>query len=61
MYETYNLEDYYMFLWILLLLVLVFFPWKEGLTNDEIKTKMETNYDKMTRYMDAVNEMVGKL
>jgi hypothetical protein len=58
-----------MFLWILLLIVVVFL-WKgttqervnqEGMTHAEIKTKIETNYSKITRYMDAVNAMVGKL
>ena len=59
--ETYNLESYYMFLWILLLIVIVFFPWKEGLTQAEIKTKMESNYGKIARYLNAVDGMVGKL
>jgi len=46
----------------------VFFPWKnqegltqEGMTPTEIKEKMDSNYRKITRYLDAVNEMVSKL
>ena len=52
-----------MFLWIVLLIVV--FLWKgiakEGLTNNEIKTKIESNYDKITRYLNAVDAMIGKL
>ena len=51
-----------MFLWILLLIVV--FLWKglakEGMTHTEIKTKMEFNYDKITRYLNAVDVLVSK-
>ncbi len=57
-----------MFLWIVLLIVIVFFPWKnqdgmtqEGMTHAEIKEKMNSNYSKITRYLDAANNMVSKL
>ena len=66
-----------MFLWIVLLVVLVLtwtngtwtngtwtnriYTEKEGLTNPEIKSQMETNYDSITTYLNKIQGMVTHL